>query len=64
MTTDQRFKQGLVLGIIGVILIAFLETLAMMKGIDGSMFGFAIGGIGGVIGWFFKTLTISIKRKK
>jgi len=47
------------LGIIGII---GLEVIALLKGVDGIMFGSAVGGVGAIIGWVFKGY--SLKKKK
>lgn len=39
------------LGIIGII---GLETIALLKGVDGTMFASAMAGVGAIIGWTFK----------
>lgn len=38
-----------------LIAITFLQTVALIKGVDGVMFGSSMAAIGGIIGWFFKT---------
>lgn len=38
---------------IGIFAIVFLETVALLKGIDGTMFGATIGGICGIMGFVF-----------
>ena len=47
------------LGIIGII---SLEILALIKGVDGIMFGSAMAAVGTIIGWVFKGY--STKKKK
>jgi hypothetical protein len=38
----------------GIIAIMLLEFIALMRKIDGTMFGMAMTAIGGIIGWVFK----------
>jgi len=37
---------------LAIICITFLEAIAMLKGIDGSMFGMVIGFISGLAGYY------------
>ena len=39
---------------LGIFAILILEFFAIARGIDGTMFGAAIAGIGGIIGWVAK----------
>jgi len=39
---------------LGIVAILFLEALALLKGIDGTMFGAAMAAIGAIVGWVFK----------
>lgn len=41
--------------VLGILSILFLEILALLKGVDGVMFGAAMTGIGVIIGWVFKS---------
>ena len=40
----------------GIFVILLLEAFAIYKGIDGTMFGASMAGIGVIIGWIFKTI--------
>jgi hypothetical protein len=46
------------LGILGVLI---LEIVALLKGVDGIMFGAAMVAIGTIIGWVFKTYRVKSK---
>jgi len=50
--------------LVGLIAIFILEFIALMKGIDGSMFTTAIAGIGALIGWVAKIVHYRMKRGK
>ena len=41
--------------IFGIVAILFLEGFALYQGLNGVMFGSAMVGVGGVIGWVFKS---------
>ena len=47
---------------LGILSILFLEGLALFKGVDGTMFGASMVGIGGIVGWVFKGITKKIKK--
>lgn len=47
-------KNELTVALIAIGAILFLESLALYKGIDGTMFGAAMVAIGGVAGYFLK----------
>ena len=38
----------------GIAAIFLLQTLALIKGVDGVVFGLSMAGLGGIIGWVFK----------
>ncbi len=40
--------------VLGILCITFLMTYALYRGVDGVMFGGAMAGIGGIVGWVFK----------
>jgi hypothetical protein len=63
MFQDQKIADELIVAIIGIITIFILEGIALIKGIDGTMFGLAVGGIGGIIGWVFKMFQVSMRKK-
>jgi len=48
------FDTELEIAALGIIAIVVLEFAAIVKGIDGTTFGAAVAGIGGIIGWVFK----------
>ena len=39
---------------LGIITILFLEGLALLKGMDGIMFGASMSAVGVIMGWVFK----------
>ena len=49
---------------LGIIAIASLEGLALLKGVDGTMFGASMAAVGVIIGWVFKGYRSKIKDKK
>jgi len=49
-------SKELQIALLGVITIAFLELIALLKGLDGQMFSFATATIGGIIGYLIKEL--------
>jgi hypothetical protein len=53
----------LIVATIGILAIFILEILALIKGVDGQMFGLAVAGIGGIIGWVAKMFQYSLKKK-
>ena len=53
-TIFDRELNELEIAVIGIGAIFFLEVIALLKEIDGQLFGLAIGGIGVIIGWVFK----------
>ena len=53
---SKSIADELIVATIGIFLIFVLEIVALLKGVDGSMFGLATAGIGSVIGWIFKTI--------
>jgi len=63
MTTKSQIADELIVAVIGIITIFILEITALLKGIDGTMFGFSVGGIGGIIGWVAKMFQYSLKKK-
>jgi len=48
---------------LGILAILILSFTAIMKGVDSVMFGAAIAGIGGIIGWVFKGMREKIKNR-
>ncbi len=59
MYSRQKFTQYIdtpyEIAALGIITILFLEGLALLKGVDGTMFGAAMAGVGIIIGWVCKT---------
>jgi hypothetical protein len=53
-TKNQFFDTELEVVVLAIICVAGLETLALMKGVDGVMFGAAMTAIGVIIGWIYK----------
>ena len=39
---------------LGIFAIIVLETIALLKGLDGTMFATAMTGVGVIVGWVFK----------
>lgn len=58
----QLIDTELEIAALGIITILFLEFAAIIRGIDGTMFGAAMAAIGVIIGWVFKGY--SKKQKK
>lgn len=52
--TKQIKSQELNLILTAILAIAFLELVALIQGVDGTMFGTATAGIGGVAGYLIK----------
>jgi hypothetical protein len=61
MFKNLQIADELIVATIGIIAIFILEILALLKGIDGQLFGLAIAGIGGIVGYVIKG--VSKKRK-
>jgi len=59
---DKELNE-LEIAVIGIGAILVLETIALFKEIDGTMFGSAMAGIGAVIGWVFKGYRSNKKKK-
>lgn len=51
---NQWFDTELEVASLGIFSILALETIALIKGVDGVMFGAAMAGIGTIIGWVFR----------
>ncbi len=47
-----------------VVGIIFLETVALLKEVDGTMFGASMVALGALAGWIVKHYTIKLKKKK
>jgi len=56
-------KDELKIAIIGLLAIFFLEGYALYKGVDGTMFGTAMAGLGGIVGYVIKS-HIGFRKKK
>lgn len=52
---NQWFDTELEVAALGIIGIIGLEVIALLKGVDGIMFGAAMAGIGTIMGWVFKS---------
>jgi len=63
MFKNFKIADELIVATIGILAIFILEVVALIKGIDGQMFGWAIAGIGGVIGWVAKMFRDSLRKK-
>jgi len=50
----MKITNEIKVAVLGICTIFLLETIALLKGIDGTMFGASMAGIGGIIGWVFK----------
>lgn len=48
---------------LGLVSILALETIALLKGVDGTMFGAAMAGIGAIVGWVFRNYSSKKKNK-
>jgi len=62
MFKNIQIADELIVATIGILAIFILEIIALLKGIDGQMFGLAVGGIGGIIGWVAKMFNDSMKK--
>ena len=58
----ERMEDRTIMIITGIVCITVLETIALLKGIDGSLMALAFSTIGGILG--FKAGKIKSKRKK
>lgn len=58
MKKRRLLSNELKIAALGIICISFLAAYALYKGVDGTMFGTAMAGIGGVVGWVFKGYSI------
>ena len=47
-------RPELYVAVLGIVCIFFLSGYALYKGVDGVIFGGAMAGIGGIVGWVFK----------
>lgn len=56
-------RDELKIATIGLFAIIFLETYALYQGVDGTMFGTAMAGVGGIVGYVIKS-RLTPKRKK
>jgi hypothetical protein len=63
MFKNIQMADELIVATIGILAIFILEILALIKGVDGQMFGLAVAGIGGIIGWVAKMFQYSLKKK-
>ena len=58
-------KDELKIAALGVVGIVFLESFALFKGVDGTMFGTAMAGVGSIVGYVIKAIVpTKSKRKK
>lgn len=48
---NKPFDTHLEIAATAIITIGVLETIALLKGVDGTMFGAAMVALGGIIGW-------------
>jgi len=60
---NQWFDTELEVATLGILSIAGLEGIALIKGVDGVMFGSAMAGIGTIVGWIFKGYASGKKKK-
>jgi len=58
---NKPFDTELEIAALGVFAVIVLETIALLKGINGIMFGSSMTCIGVIIGWVFKTLKVKNK---
>jgi len=50
--------------VLGIVCIFLLEIIALIKGIDGTIFAAGISGIAGIVGWVAKMFHYKTKSKK
>jgi hypothetical protein len=51
---NQLFDSELEIAACGLIIIGILEIIALIKGIDGSIYGLSMAAIGVIVGYVFK----------
>jgi len=42
------------IAVLGIVCVLGIEVIALLKGVDGTMFGVACATVGGIVGWVFK----------
>ena len=47
--------EELIVAALGIVVLGIIETIALLKGVDGIMFGSCATGIGAIIGWVMKS---------
>jgi hypothetical protein len=58
----QLVDSELEIALFGLIIVGILELCALLKGIDGTMFGASMAAIGVITGWVFKTYNSRTKK--
>lgn len=56
------YLNEMTVAIIGLIIILILSFTALVKGLDGVMFGSSMAGIGAIIGWVFKNFRDRVRK--
>ena len=60
----QFFDTELEIAALGIVGVIILEIIALIKGMDGTMFGAAMAAVGVIIGWVFKGYHNKLKNNK
>ena len=60
----QFFDTELEIAALGIVGVIILEIIALIRGMDGTMFGATMAAIGVIIGWVFKGYHIKLKNNK
>ena len=55
MIKNSLFDTNLEVAVTAIIIVGILEAIALLKGVDGTMFGAAMVALGGIIGWVCKS---------
>jgi len=60
----QFFDTELEIAALGIVGVIILEIIALIKGMDGTMFGATMAAVGAIIGWVFKGYHTKLKNNK
>jgi len=60
----QFFDTELEIAALGIVGVIILEIIALIKGMDGTMFGATMAAVGAIIGWVFKGYHNKLKNNK
>ena len=55
MNKSKILTEELLVAALGIVVLGIIETIALLKGVDGIMFGACATGIGAIIGWVMKS---------